>query len=129
MFHISDGEYRVGLRVHTAVGDIDTGVAEQVLEQQRADGAKGPFHRLLVGRTKNPGRQYVRPDHPLHLDQMMIFIDTAVIGGDRFRGEERHPGHPVPGELRHHRGGDARVGPFHVLAPVIAQRKRHHHVA
>jgi len=35
----------------------------------------------------------------------------------------------MPGELGDHGGGDARVGPLQFLAPVLAHRQRHHHVA
>ena len=52
-----------------------------------------------------------------------------MVGGHRLRREEREPGDPVPGELRHDRRGKSGVRPLQILAPVIPHRQRHHHVA
>jgi hypothetical protein len=59
MFHGVDREHRVGLGVDAAVVDVDAGVAEQVLEQQRSDGPERPLDRLFVrGRSTRAGRTF-----------------------------------------------------------------------
>jgi hypothetical protein len=72
VFHRVDGQHRVGLRVDATVGDVDTAVAEQVLEQQRTYPAKCAFDGLLIRRAKHTCRQDVGTQHPLHLDQMVV---------------------------------------------------------
>ncbi len=59
----------------------------------------------------------------------MVAIDAAVVGGHRFRGEERQARDLVPGEPGDHRGRDPRIGPLQFLAPVRPHRQRHHHIA
>ncbi len=129
MLHLGHGQDCVALRVHAAVGRVHPLVARQDPEQQGLDGPERPLHGLLVGRTQDPAGAYVRPDHPLDLDQMMVLVDRAVVGGDGLGREERQARDLVASELGHQRGRDTGVGPLHVLAPVRPHRQRHHHVA
>ena len=128
MLGLREGEHRVGFGIGAPVRDVDPAVAEQHLQQQCLDPGKCPLDSLLIGRAQHPGGQDVRADDPLHLDQMVVLIDRPVIGGDRLRGEERQARDLVPGEGGDQGRRDPRVRPFHVLAPLLAQRKRHHHI-
>ena len=64
VLHLVDGQHRVGLRVGAAVGDIDPGIAQQLLEQQRPDPAERPLDGLLVRRPQHPGGQDVARRSP-----------------------------------------------------------------
>ncbi len=59
---------------------------------------------------------------------MVVLVGAAVVGGDRLRREERQGRDLVAGELGDHLRRHAGVGPFHLLAPALAHRQRHHHV-
>ena len=126
---LRQGEHRVGLGIGAPVSDIDPAPARQHLQQQRLDPGKCPLDRLLISRPQHPGGEDVGADDALHLDQVVILIDRSVISGDGLGGKERQPGDLVPGEGGDQGRRDARVRPFHVLAPVRAQRQRHHHIA
>ena len=128
MLGLRQRQYRVTLRVGAAVGDIDAAVAHQHLQQQRLYRRKCPLNCLLVGRAHHPGRQDVRADHTLHLGEVMVFVDRPVVHRHGLGRKERQSGDLMAGEVGDHRRGDPRVGPLHVLAPVRAQRQRHHHI-
>ena len=125
---LRQGEHRVGLGIGAAVGGVDPAPAQQHLQQQRLDPGKCPLDRLLISRPQHPGGEDVGADDALHLDQVVILIDRSVISGDGLGGKERQPGDLVPGEGGDQGRRDTRVRPFHLLAPVRAQRQRHHHI-
>ncbi len=129
MFHLRQGQHGTGLGVRPAVSDVDPGIAGQVLEQQTPQRPERPLASGLIQRPQHPGRQDVAAQRLLRRDGRVAFIGTPVVRGDRLRGEERQPGDPVPGELGDDAGGHSRVRPFHLRAPAIPHRQRHHHVA
>jgi hypothetical protein len=47
VLHLLDGQRGVGGGVDAAVGDVHAAVSEQVLEQERSDGAEGALDDLL----------------------------------------------------------------------------------
>jgi hypothetical protein len=52
-----------------------------------------------------------------------------MVRGDRLRREKREPGDPVPGEVRDDARRHPGIRPFHLRAPAVPHRQRHHHVA
>jgi hypothetical protein len=126
---LSQRQHGIALGVGAAVGHVHSPEARQLLEQQRLDRAENSLASLLVGRAHDPGRDDVRADHPLDLDQMMVPVDRPVVGGDGLDREERQARDLVAGQLSYHGLGDAGVGPGHVLAPVGPHRQRRHHIA
>ncbi len=89
MLELVGRQHRVRGRVGPAVGDVDAGVADQVLEQKLSDHAEGPLNGGLVGRPQHPRGQDLAAEHPLDLDQVVVAVDRSVVGGHRLRGEER----------------------------------------
>ena len=108
MFHLRHGQHRVGLGVRAAVGDVDPGIARQVLEQQAPQRPERPFASGFVLGPQHPGGQDVAAQLLLGRDNAVALIGTPVVRGDGLRGEERQPGDPVPGELRDDSGRDSR---------------------
>ena len=108
MFHLRHRQDGSGLGIRPAVGDVDPGIAGQVLEQQAPKCPERPFAGGLVLRPQHPGGQDVAAQRLLGRDRRPAFVGTAVVGGDGLRGEERQPGDPVPGEVRDDAGGAPR---------------------
>ncbi|WP_236719182.1 hypothetical protein [Wenjunlia vitaminophila] len=128
MLELVGHQHCIRCRIGSTIGDVDAGVTDQMLEQQLPDHTERPLDGGLVGRPPHPRGQDLVAEHPLDSDQVMVAIDRSVVGGHRLRSEERQVGHRVPGELGYHRGRQARVGPFQVLAPVRPHRQRHRHI-
>ena len=84
-----------------------SGIAGQELEQQPPDDPECPLASSLVSWPQDPHRQNVAAGHSLYFHEMVVPVDTAVVRGDSLRREEREPGDPVAGELRHDRGRKA----------------------
>jgi len=65
VLHLRHGQYRVGLGVGAAVGDVHAGVAGQLLEQQAPQRPERPLAGSLILGTQRAGGEDVAAQDPL----------------------------------------------------------------